>query len=204
MAGPLAKTMRWLRRTLRRQRFENRRFWNARYIEDPSKGSGPGSRGENLVLKNDLVRATIEAFGIRSVLDIGCGDLAALEKLAIDRYVGVDISNVIVERNKQLHPDWQFVCEDLAGKYVPAPAELVLCFDVLIHQRSRQAYEAILSKALTAAERVALISGYSHREHGWKVFFHEPIADSIRRLLPHAKVDHLAEYRATDLFRVVK
>lgn len=196
--------MRWLRHALRRRTFENRPFWNARYVEAPAKGSGPGSRGENVALKNDIVRQTIAAHNIQSVLDVGRGDLAAMGKLEIDRYVGIDISDVIVERNRQLRPQWQFLREDLAGAYRPDPAELVLCFDVLIHQKSRQAYEAILSKALAAAQRVALISGYSHAEHGWKVFFREPIEQSIRRLCPRGEVSHVTTYRATDLFRVVK
>ena len=58
--------------------------------------------------------------------------------------------------------------------------------------------------ALAAAHRVALISGYSHPEHGWKVFFHEPIEQSIRRLCPNAEVTRVTTYRETDLFRVVK
>lgn len=200
----LTKGMRWLRHALRRRAFENREFWNTRYVEDPEKGSGPGSRGENVVLKNDIVRQTIAVHNIRSVLDIGCGDLATMGTLEIERYVGIDISDVIVERNRQLRPQWQFLREDLAGAYTPDPAELVLCFDVLIHQKTRQAYEAILSKALAAAERVALVSGYSRADHGWKVFFHEPLEQSIRRLCPRAEVTHVTTYRETDLFRVVK
>jgi SAM-dependent methyltransferase len=200
----LTKGLRWLRHAFRRRNFENREFWNTRYVEDPEKGSGPGSRGENVILKNDIVRQTIETHKIKSVLDIGCGDLATMGMLEIERYVGIDISDVIVERNRQLRPQWQFLREDLAGGYRPDPAELVLCFDVLIHQKTRQAYEAILSKALAAAHRVALISGYSHPEHGWKVFFHEPIEQSIRRLCPNAEVTRVTTYRETDLFRVVK
>lgn len=204
LVSPLSKSMRWLRTAFRRHTFENREFWNARYVADPAKGSGPGSRGDNVILKNDIVRQTIAAYNIRSVLDIGCGDLATMGTLEIDRYTGIDISDVIVERNRQLRPQWQFMNEDLAGPFRPAPAELVLCFDVLIHQKTRQAYDAIVSKALAAAERVALISGYTRPDHGWKVFFHEPIEQSIRRLCPNAKVALVTTYRDTDLFRVVK
>jgi SAM-dependent methyltransferase len=204
VAPIVAKSMRWLRRTLRRHSFENRQFWNARYIEEPDKGSGPGSRGNNIQIKGELIRSTIESYGIRSVLDIGCGDLATLGTLDVDRYVGLDISDVIIERNKACRPEWQFICADLAGAYRPSSADLVLCFDVLIHQKTRQAYEAILSKALSATQRVALISGYSHPAHGWKVFFHEPIGASLTRLCPQATITRVAEYRATDVFRIVR
>ena len=34
-----------LQQMLNRYSFDNRRFWDTRYKEDPEKGSGPGSRG---------------------------------------------------------------------------------------------------------------------------------------------------------------
>ena len=189
---------------LRKQTFDNRRFWNRRYAEDPDKGSGPGSRGENAALKCELVRATIKKYGIKTVLDIGCGDIETIRSLEIKSYIGLDISHVVVERNRIIRPEWNFICADLASPYVPHSAELVLCLDVLIHQKKRQAYDAMLSKTLAAAEKVALISGYSQPDGGWNVFYHEAIGDSIQRLCPHVDVHKVAEYRGTDLLQIKK
>lgn len=189
---------------LRRMTFDNREFWNRRYVEDPERGSGPGSRGENLRLKSALIGSMIESHASWTVLDIGCGDIAVLSSLAIGNYVGVDISDVIVERNRRVRPEWEFVCADLAGPYCPPPAALVLCLDVLIHQKSRQAYLAMLSKVLAATEKIALISGYSRPDPGWNVFYHEPIIDSVRRLQPYVKIEKLADYRSTDLLKIEK
>jgi len=202
--APLAHGRSWLARSIHRASFDNRRFWNRRYVEDPAKGSGPGSRGENLRLKVDLIRSIVENDQIRTVLDIGCGDIAVVRSLPIGSYFGIDISDVVVERNRQIKPEWRFVCADLTGPFVPPPAELVLCLDVLIHQRSSRAYLAILSKTLAAAGKVALISGYSGQNPGWNVFYHEPLTSSIRRLCPEARIERLAEYRDTDLLRVEK
>ena len=196
--------VRWLARAFRRMTFDNRRFWNRRYTTDPEKGSGPGSRGENLDMKNALIKSTIHNYAMSTVLDIGCGDIAALCSLDIHNYVGVDIADVIIERNRRLKPRWQFVCADLTGPYAPPSAELVLCLDVLIHQKSRQNYLTILSKVLAATERVALISGYSQKDPGWNVFYHEAIGDSIRRLHPGSHIEKIAEYRTTDLLKVEK
>jgi Methyltransferase domain len=194
----------WVARAFRRMTFDNRQFWNQRYIEDPEKGSGPGSRGENLNLKQNLVHSVIAEYQVKTILDIGCGDIAALRSLDIQSYVGIDISDVIVERNRHLKPAWQFVCADLNGPYDPPPAELVLCLDVLIHQKSRQHYLTILSKVLAATEKVALISGYSQRDPGWNVFYHEAIANSIHRLCRDARIQKIAEYRMTELFKIEK
>jgi hypothetical protein len=81
---------------LRRQAFDNRRFWNRRYVEEPEKGSGPGSRGENAALKRELTRATTAEYGIRTIRDIDCGDIecphADVRKVA--EYRGTDLLRV--------------------------------------------------------------------------------------------------------------
>jgi SAM-dependent methyltransferase len=186
----------------RRITFNNARFWNERYRTNLDIGSGPGSRAQNLVLKNAIIRDTMDKHAIRTILDIGCGDIAVLKGIDAEHYTGIDISEVIVERNKILCPAWTFLCADLAKGYDPPPADLVLCLDVLIHQKRRPSYGSILSKTISATKKVALISGYSTRPSGWNVFFHEPLADSIRQICPNARIEKLAEYRETDLLKV--
>jgi hypothetical protein len=196
--------LRALPRVLRRTTFDNRRFWNQRYIEDPDKGSGPGSRGEILRLKSTLIQSVIAEHDIKTILDIGCGDIAPLRELELGHYLGIDIADVVVEKNKSLKPQWQFVRADLAGDYCPPAAELVLCLDVLIHQKKKQSYLAILLKTLSCSEKVALISGYSKKDPGWNVFFHEPIIESVKRLSPQARITLIGAYRGTDLIKVEK
>ena len=59
----------------RRVTFNNHKFWNRRYETDLVKGSGPGSRNENLLLKSSIIKQTIDQYAINTVLDIGCGDI---------------------------------------------------------------------------------------------------------------------------------
>jgi SAM-dependent methyltransferase len=190
-------------RLFRRPRFENRAFWNERYVRDPAKGSGPGSRGEKLALKNRLIRDAIERFEITSVLDIGCGDIAILEGMEMAHYVGIDISDVIVARNRVLRPDWRFENIDAAADDETLPsADLVLCLDVLIHQKSRLHYERIVQRALAGAKKLAMISGHAQPSGGWNVFFHEPIGQTIRRARPDACLRVCAGYRNTEIYLV--
>jgi SAM-dependent methyltransferase len=199
LRGKIDRTMSWLQQVIRRRGFDNRSFWNQRYAQDPAMGSGPGSRAENLELKNALIARVLEEQGVTSVLDVGCGDIEILRGLSIASYTGIDISDVVVARNRTLRPEWTFLCADLAGDFVPPEAELVMCLDVLIHQKRRQDYDAILGKALRAARKVALVSGYGKPDPGWNVFFHEPLLDSVRRIRPDASIEPLAEYRGTEL-----
>ncbi len=203
-AQPISQKLRQMDFESRRSNFDNRDFWNQRYADDPLKGSGPGSRGNILKLKSVLVKKIVETYGIKTILDVGCGDIAMLPSLEFEGYVGVDISDVVIGRNRLLRPELEFVCADLSGSYSPRPAELTLCLDVLIHQKDRGSYLAVLSKALSAAQKVALISGYSEPDPGWNVFFHEPISASIGRLSPNSRMMTVAQYRGTDLVVVEK
>jgi hypothetical protein len=60
---------------------------------------------------------------------------------------------VIVARNRTLRPEWSFENLDAAADGARLPsADLVLCLDVLIHQKSSADYERILQHALGAAK----------------------------------------------------
>ena len=132
--------------------FDNKNFWNDRYRTNMDKGSGPGSRGEQLELKNKIIQDLINKEGIRSVLDIGCGDIEILNGIEIPKYTGIDISEIVTARNRELRPQWEFLCVDVGSTYEPEPADLVLCLDVLIHQKRRTAYDAIVTKAIRSAK----------------------------------------------------
>ncbi|MBK8545810.1 MAG: class I SAM-dependent methyltransferase [Caulobacteraceae bacterium] len=83
--------------------FNNRLFWEFRYDHFPERGSGVGSRGDNLIYKRDLLRAN----GIEdaaSVLDIGCGDLEVIKPLSLRGYTGVDMSPLAIQRGKEIFP----------------------------------------------------------------------------------------------------
>ena len=72
-------------------------YWNSRYSSTNARGSG--SQGANLLYKVEMLQTVMRDFGIRRILDIGCGDAAYLKSLRYQSYTGVDISKVVVERN---------------------------------------------------------------------------------------------------------
>jgi SAM-dependent methyltransferase len=93
--------------------FDNAVFWDERYRTNMALGSGAGSRGQFLTAKRDLVRDVIARLRPRSILDVGCGDIEVTRELAFDGiYTGIDLSPYIVERNREIRPDWHFVQGD--------------------------------------------------------------------------------------------
>lgn len=142
---------------------DNRSFWNYRYARCPQIGSGPGSRGYAAARKNQIIRRTMQQRNLRSILDIGCGDLCWLDDEITQNYfyIGCDIAEIIVERNtsvRRTSPSSQFFVHDIVSKPLSVTADLVVCFDVLIHQIKRAEFEAALRNILDAINKFGLIS----------------------------------------------
>jgi len=138
---------------------DNRTFWNDRYQTLAELGSGPGSRGWVPGYKRALVGAAIERCGAVSVADIGCGDACWLDEGITGRvaYRGYDIADVIVQRNASAFPAGRFAVHDIVGGPVER-ADLVVCFDVLIHQNDQPSFDAALRNLAASAAKLALVS----------------------------------------------
>ena len=69
-----------------------------------TKSSGCGSYKENTTYFNKLLIEFIQNNNIKSILDLGCGNFESMENIVNDldiEYIGADISEIIVEHNKQ-------------------------------------------------------------------------------------------------------
>lgn len=66
--------------------------------------SGPGSYGPPATRYAAFVREFIARTGARSLVDVGCGDFNVGRQIApaLERYIGVDVSRTIIERNRAL------------------------------------------------------------------------------------------------------
>lgn len=159
--------------------FLNDVFWEFRYTHFAERGSGVGSRGDNAEYKRQLLKAH-GAERADSVLDVGCGDLEVVSTLSLKTYVGVDQSRAALEIAGRARPDWTFL---------PAPAreapvsELVICFEVLIHQETLEAYRALVEYLAEKSGGVLIVSGYEQPTHAIDsnpmLFFHEPLSRTL-------------------------
>ncbi len=139
---------------------DNSQFWNERYRLFPQLGSGPGSRGYAATYKNALVKKAITLHDVLSIADIGCGDLCWIDKELLEgrTYVGLDISTIAIERARAAYPSLRFGVYDVTVRPVGIESDLVVSFDVLIHQIDIRSFRAALSNTLAAIGKVGLIS----------------------------------------------
>jgi SAM-dependent methyltransferase len=187
--------------TERQKSFDNRIYWNYRYVKNPALGSGLGSRGENLALKSRIVSEQVEKLKPASILDIGCGDLEVSQLISSDNYTGVDISLEAINIAKKKRPEWHFECGDILKLDLPQ-SDMVICLDVLIHQPNFEKYEALCKRLLCLTGKYLLVAGNNSGplDSSNVFFYYEPLSTTLQRL-ESGKIETLAEYREATLLR---
>jgi len=166
--------------------FDNKSFWKKRYQENPELGSGIGSRGKTAEYKRKIIKSVLDLYTPKSILDVRCGDMKVLEGLNMPNYTGIDIASNIISKNRTIFPNLHFLIGDFLqiSQQFHAFCEIVLCFDVLIHQHNYYEYDNFVKALVTSTTKMGLISGYektpdeNHRSE--ITAYHEPITTTLR------------------------
>ena len=102
----------------------------------------------------------IASRSIRSVLDIGCGHLSSTttksSPLSITK--ASIFSEVVVEKNKAACPGLRFRWHDISIEALDVCADLVICFNVLIHQLTESLFRSALTNIMASIVEAGLIS----------------------------------------------
>jgi glycosyltransferase involved in cell wall biosynthesis/SAM-dependent methyltransferase len=167
-AATTAGTQRW---RYRRDRSEYSEVFTDIYARDlwrlgGESSSGPGGQREQTQgLRLELPRL-LSRLGIRSILDVGCGDFNWMREteLGVDVYIGVDIVFGILLANRLRYggPRKRFLLRDVMRDPLPR-ADLVLCRDVLIHFPDDDLVTA-LNAIISSGARYLLASTFIHRD----------------------------------------
>jgi SAM-dependent methyltransferase len=98
--------------------------------------SGPGSLGQPAELYAERINAFIAEQGIKSVVDLGCGDFRVARRIVSDRihYVGIDVVDDLISINRDRYGSdkVEFQCCDIIEDPLP-DGQLCLIREVLQH-----------------------------------------------------------------------
>ena len=114
-----------------------RGFWNKKYADGGI--SGFGSIGRYRKWKWKKINYIVGRIDYKSIVDVGCGDMTFWKRDFRDglrkckEYVGIDISEVIQERNKLKYPDRVFLTGNAKLPFVNVSGDIVLAMDLLFH-----------------------------------------------------------------------
>ena len=123
--------------------------------------SGDGSVSETVSVLLEHLPLLVKSYGIRSMLDIPCGDFTWISRLSgcgdID-YTGADIVPAIIEENREKSvvatggfADIRFLQLDICSDLLPE-ADLIFCRDCLVHLSNRRIFRALDNIKRSAAE----------------------------------------------------
>jgi SAM-dependent methyltransferase len=116
-------------------------YRDAVWGEGEAFDSGSGSRGEPAERYASLIRSLVQDFGVRSAVDVGCGDFRVAKRFAgsLADYVGLDVVGPVVEQNNARYgrPGVSFARLDAARDELP-DADLCLIRQVLQHLSNEQ------------------------------------------------------------------
>lgn len=100
----------------------------------PESVSGGGSEMQNTKVIRKELPVLIQKFNIQSILDIPCGDYNWMKSVDLGNafYIGADIVQPLVKRNKELYNNIDFRLLDLTKDILPK-VDLIFVRDCLGH-----------------------------------------------------------------------
>jgi hypothetical protein len=147
MLGQIQKHMRTRARSgMLRAKFTAIYYTNLWGIPETRSGAGSTRRSFSVLIAAHAIAQAVREHGVRSINDIPCGDFHwmqhVLPTLGQVRYLGFDIVNSAVRRNRKRHPEHEFHVLDITAD-VPPPADLIFCKDLLNHLSDADVRRAI-------------------------------------------------------------
>jgi SAM-dependent methyltransferase len=122
------------------------RIWRENRWKGSESVSGPGSGVKRTRHLRPALAELLMELGVRSLLDVPCGDFLWMSELDLAHidYVGGDVVPELVEETRRRHarPGRRFEVLDLTTSPLP-PADLLLCRDCLVHLSLDDALRAL-------------------------------------------------------------
>jgi hypothetical protein len=136
-------------------------FWDLHYRAHGT--SGPGSRGEAAEIKAREINRIVEAYGVESVIEFGCGDGYQLGKLSIPEYIGLDVSPTALGMCIGAYgsdPTKTFLRYDQGAwkdNLRIVHADMAMSVDVIFHLVEDEIFERYMEDLFSCADRFVLI-----------------------------------------------
>lgn len=176
-----------LRAKLRAARFAGSSgYWERRYRA--GKTSGAGSYGRLAAFKADTINRLVAEQGIRTVIELGCGDGAQLALARYPAYVGVDVSAKAVALCRERFaesPAYRFFQADDRAAYWGA-YDLALSLDVIYHLVEDEIFEAYIDDLFALSnDWVAIYSSDSDEPSAYPHVRHRRVVDHVAARKPN-------------------
>lgn len=138
-------------------------YWEDRYSFGGN--SGAGSYNRLAAFKAEIINQFVRDHSIKSVVEFGVGDGAQLALADYPSFVGIDVSQTIVDKCRSRFagdPTKQFY---VSGQHPPLAADLSLSLDVIYHLVEDPVFETYMTKLFEAATRHVIVYASDMDQH---------------------------------------
>tara|TARA_A100001011_G_scaffold343658_1_gene378148 strand:+ start:62 stop:772 length:711 start_codon:yes stop_codon:yes gene_type:complete len=171
----LSKLIRYPFRLFIKSKFINKKklkdrfliIYKNNYWDNSETVSGPGSTLKTTVNLRKKLKKVIKKYNIKSIFDAPCGDCNWIEKIIKNsriRYIGADIVNDIIVKNKKKFNDNKIAFKkmDITKEKIPK-TDLFICRDFLFHLSYEDIY-IFLKNLKKSNSKYLLISSHYKNE----------------------------------------
>lgn len=125
-----------------------------------------------------------------SIIDVGCGDLQFWQGRKPAKYIGIDISQTIIDAHTEKYPDRQFICAS-SDESLDISADMVMCFDMLWHIIDDDVYIETLKNIRRYSKKYIMIYTWNSNP------FNRNILHRIINMLVKFKKTHVLDFDIT-------
>jgi hypothetical protein len=130
-------------------------YWERRYVKGGN--SGAGSYGGFAEFKAEVLNHFLLTNHINSVIEFGCGDGNQLSMVNYPQYIGIDISQTVLNRCRAKFAEDPTKTFLLSGQYSGQTAECAVSLDVLYHLVEDQVFTDYMRNLFSSASRFVVL-----------------------------------------------
>lgn len=159
-------------------------YWRKRYRWGGD--SGAGSTGPAAAYKAQVLNGFVRRYGVRNVVEFGCGDGRQLQLAEYPQYLGLDISPEAIALCRSRFSDDSSKRFELVGDYRGDVFDLALSLDVLFHLVEDNVYDDYLRRLFSVAQRYVVVYATSSAVVKGTLSHvrHRPVEHDIRERFP--------------------
>jgi SAM-dependent methyltransferase len=158
--------------------------------------SGPGSYRESAEYKARLINEAIHERGIRSIVELGCGDGNQLSYIDIDEYIGLDISKIAIARCRARYignAKRSFIWYDPDYFHDPlhiVSADCAMSLDVIFHLIEDDVFARYIQQLFNCGRRFVMIYALDREQErrGHVSVRYRKYSDYIVRTIPEFRI----------------
>ncbi|MAO63645.1 MAG: hypothetical protein CL666_01465 [Balneola sp.] len=136
-------------------KFSSKDYWKSRYIKGGN--SGAGSYGRLAQFKSEVINSIIEKYDINSIIEFGSGDGNQLKYFKPIKYLGIDVSELAVEKCIRLYHRDALKEFKVLNDYNGETADCSMSLDVIYHLIEEEVYYDYMNELFNASRKIVII-----------------------------------------------